>query len=246
MYHDVRELIQWLQRRRHNAKALVIAALLAAFWGLRATEITSLTLGDVLFGQTVVCVVRGKFSKLRQVPSVFVPDWVIEMLEIWWVQRSSAVHGDLSANLLGLNTRTLELHLGNGLKQRRPVTQYIQIEMPDSVHHLRHWFANRLFLKCLPISEIARLLGHASPRTTVRSYLHVVQPFAQSITRIDQNSSLLRPVPLKTLARIMALTVRQTRNVLAKSGIKSQDGFVTFRDIRGLVAEMLVRQQKDV
>jgi len=40
---------------------------------------------------------------------------------------------------------------------------------------MRHWFATQLLIKGVPIAKVSKMLGHASIRTTERSYAHILR-----------------------------------------------------------------------
>jgi integrase len=51
-------------------------------------------------------------------------------------------------------------------------------------HSLRHWFATELLLRGVPVSHVSKLLGHASIRTTEKTYIHFLPYQLDGVTEV--------------------------------------------------------------
>ena len=114
-------------------------------------------------------------------------------VEQWW---SLVYRGDASVPLIGLSVRTLERRIKRAIKMvdQQPRSG----QAADSLHHLRHWYANRLYQHGLPVSDIARLLGHSSPATTMGSYVHVLGTSHIKTTPTIETDETVRYIALAT------------------------------------------------
>jgi len=153
------------------------AAVLMYFFGLRIGEVVRLRIEDmVLRGvRPYLRVWRSKRGKSRLVYAHHVPGKVLEYLIHRRGLRWLAEGKDYRAPFLSAGKveeackkvleRTLMEAFGKaGLSggEGRQVT----------VHSLRHAFANRLMVLGVPLLDISRAMGHSSPDTTIRSYIH--------------------------------------------------------------------------
>lgn len=200
-----------LHQRRYRGEAFVIAVLLAAFWGLRAAEIASLSFGDVLIAGSITLVVRGKGGKQREVPAVCVPAKAHEHIARWW---SLANHGNLAAPFIGLSESKIQRVVARALDRIGVSVANSVGEKADSLHHLRHWYANRLHQHGVPLSDIARLLGHRSPTTTTGSYMHF-----QKHGAITPSTGMQAEMSLVTLAEWCGTSLKHMRHQFRRAQI---------------------------
>lgn len=129
--------------------------ILAAYGGLRISELCSVTTEDVIGDRLSV---RGKGGKTRLVP---IPPVMADEL-----RDTADGHLLLGARGLPINGRVLST-------MQRPV--WAKLGLPDtfSFHSLRHWYVTRLIESGATMPEAAALAGHASLVTT-QGYAAVV------------------------------------------------------------------------
>jgi integrase/recombinase XerD len=148
----------WTGRRDH---ALL---LLAVQTGLRASELTGLSCGDVHLGTGAHVACHGKGRKNRVTP---VTKATAGALRVWLREREAAATSPLFPTSTGRR-------LSRDALERR-LAKYVQIaagdcpsllEKPVTMHVLRHTAAIRLLHAGVDTSVIALWLGHASPTTT--------------------------------------------------------------------------------
>jgi integrase/recombinase XerD len=137
--------------------------------GLRAGEVTRLTVGDIDSAQNIIRVVQAKGRKDR---NVMLPPDVLTLLRTWWPERPTRYDaGKLPT----------ERWIFPGYDRRNPVTprQFSRlfreaaaaanIRKPGlTLHSLRHSFATHLLERGTDIRIIQTLLGHDKLETTAR------------------------------------------------------------------------------
>jgi integrase/recombinase XerC len=125
--------------------------MLAAYAGLRASEIAALERSDMLDADGLV-IVRGKGSKERIVP---MREDVLDAVRLTAPQRSGLVF-----------TRP-DGSPWPGQKVSLYSSKYLHgLGIDATLHQLRHRFATRAYQACSDIRVVQELLGHASPTTT--------------------------------------------------------------------------------
>ncbi len=134
--------------------------------GLRLSELTSLSLGDVSFADATVRVI-GKGNKTRVVP---VGSHALQALQAWLPVRESLPRGSESALFLNqrgaaISPRTVQSRLKNwGIRQGLPGHVH--------PHMLRHSFASHVLQSSGDLRAVQEMLGHASISTT-QVYTHL-------------------------------------------------------------------------
>jgi integrase/recombinase XerC len=134
--------------------------------GLRLSELTSLSLGDVSFADATVRV-TGKGNKTRVVP---VGSHALLALQAWLPVRESLSHRSESALFLNqrgdaISPRTVQSRLKSwGIKQGLPGHVH--------PHMLRHSFASHVLQSSGDLRAVQEMLGHASISTT-QVYTHL-------------------------------------------------------------------------
>lgn len=137
--------------------------------GLRAGEVTRLTVGAIDKAQDIIRVIDGKGRKDR---NVMLPPDVYALLRQWWMERS---------NRHDIGVPRSELWIFPGYGKRQPVTprqfsrlfreaaEAAGIRKPGlTLHSLRHSFATHLHDRGESIRTIQALLGHDKLETTAR------------------------------------------------------------------------------
>lgn len=145
--HLVRQLV------RHAEPRVGFMAMLAAYAGLRASEISRVHGLDLDLGLTgAALTVTGKGGRVRSVP--IVNEGLLERLEAL---------GDCWAFPNGLGS-----HLSPG-----HVCKLLSRAMPDgwTAHKLRHRMATRAYAGTRDLLAVQQLLGHSRPETTQRYVL---------------------------------------------------------------------------
>jgi site-specific recombinase XerD len=153
----------WTGRRDHALLLLVTQT------GLRASELTGLTCGDVHLGTGAHVSCHGKGRKQRITP---LTAGTVAVLRVWLAERA----GQPSQPLFPTRTGT---PLSHDAVQRRLAKHVASAtvacpslaEKKITPHVLRHTAAMRLLHACVDISVIALWLGHEQIDTT-QVYLH--------------------------------------------------------------------------
>lgn len=163
-----REEVRLLLASAPSLKARVMMTISYAC-GLRAGEVTRLTVGAIDKAQDIIRVIDGKGRKDR---NVMLPPEVYDLLRLWWTQRPN--HDDAGVP-------RSEQWIFPGYGDRQPLTprQYSRLfrESVDAagirkpgltLHSLRHSFASHLHDRGESIRTIQALLGHDKLETTAR------------------------------------------------------------------------------
>ena len=134
--------------------------------GLRLSELTSLSLGDVSFADATVRVI-GKGNKTRVVP---VGSHALQALQAWLPVRESLPHRSESGLFLSQRGDAISPRA----VQARLKTWGIKQGLPSHVHPhmLRHSFASHVLQSSGDLRAVQEMLGHASISTT-QVYTHL-------------------------------------------------------------------------
>jgi len=168
----------WTGRRDHAMMVLAIQT------GLRISELTSLSTGDVVLGTGAHVHCVGKGRKERRTPLV---PLTIAVLRAWIAE----LHGSMADPLFP--TATGKALSRDAVEHR--ITCYVSRagETGSSIrtkhvtaHTLRHTAAMRLLLSGVDVTVIALWLGHEQPSTT-NVYLHAdMAQKERAIARVNQ------------------------------------------------------------
>jgi integrase/recombinase XerD len=133
--------------------------------GLRVSELISLRVGDLFFGEGYVRVI-GKGNKQRLVP---ISDLARERISLYLDERKPARSGE---EVLFLNNRGQQLTRVMVFLILKNAAQRADIKQKISPHTLRHSFATHLLEGGAGIRQVQELLGHESILTT-EIYTHL-------------------------------------------------------------------------
>jgi integrase len=166
---------------------------LAAYSGLREGELLGLLWRDVDLERGRVTVQRvwaqgpeGAGHRLRAYPknhsSVRTVDLPAACLRALQEHRRAQVLEKLGAPLwmdqegrVFLTRHGTPLHPGNTVRDLQHDAEKAGLTRRVYPHLLRHSYASHLLKAGRPVTEVSRLLGHASPATTLRVYAHWVR-----------------------------------------------------------------------
>lgn len=153
----------WIGRRDHAMWVLTIQT------GLRISELTGLTCGDLTLGVGAHVHCIGKGRKQRRTPLVPLS---VEVLDTWLVERGGAPTQPLFPTSTGrrLSRDAIERRLAHHIAtaaQQSPSLNGKRV----TAHTLRHTAAMRLLTSGVDITVIALWLGHEQISTT-NIYLH--------------------------------------------------------------------------
>lgn len=154
-----RQVEQFRQRilEEENAKYYCIATI-AAFCGLRISEILAIELNDFNFVTRELIVNRGKGNKMRV---VYMNQKVINAIKKYLKERKS----DSPYLFPSEKSSTGMMHPSSINKVFKKYSDLI------TPHELRHHYATMLISSGFSISEVAAQLGHTNVHTTLR-YSH--------------------------------------------------------------------------
>lgn len=133
--------------------------------GLRVSELVSLRMGDLFFGEGYIRVV-GKGDKQRLVPISAVAR---ERISAYLDERRAKRSGE---EILFLNNRGKQLTRVMIFTILKEAARRAEIDKPLSPHTLRHSFATHLLEGGASIRQVQELLGHESILTT-EIYTHL-------------------------------------------------------------------------
>ena len=133
--------------------------------GLRVSELTSLRLEDLFFGEGYIRVV-GKGDKQRIVP---VSSAARDKIQLYMEVRTPKHHSETTLFLNNRGTPLTRIMVFNIIKQ---AAELAGIDKKISPHTLRHSFATHLLEGGANIRQVQELLGHESIVTT-EIYTHL-------------------------------------------------------------------------
>jgi integrase len=218
---------QILSNTDPNRPEIVIAIILAYFFGIRASEVCDLKIGHLQFGtRPTIYVLKSKGGSSRHVEGIEIPKEVIKHLQNFHSERLDAANGEMSQPLLtNSEGRPLSRQLLSRIWKNAVNLKIIEpLERKEilSFHSIRHACANRWLALQVPLVDIARMLGHRSLETTVRSYIHSFH-FIQK-EQLDRYLSETKPFLVSTrgLADLLDLTPRRVRQICRSANIHFQ------------------------
>lgn len=217
---QVGKILAATTRRPFNAqlrswKKVVCFVHIAAFCGLRFGEICGLTRVNVDLDRRMIRVrhnltvydeLKGPKTKagIRDVP---MPPHVVDLLRHW-------IEADALPNDRGLIFRTSDggrFASGNfSVRHWRPLLKRAGVLVDDDPYHfhaLRHFAASWMIENGLPLTEVARLMGHESYDMTLQVYAHPVGADARRHEVFDRMATVLLPPPSTTATRHAPLSI---------------------------------------
>ena len=136
--------------------------------GLRVTELTSLKLGDLFFGEGYIRVL-GKGSKQRLVP---ISDVARERIMMYLDDRHQLLRTPSDKGILFLNNRGEALSRVMVFNIMRKAVAQAGINKVVSPHTFRHSFATHLLMGGASVRQVQDMLGHSNIVTT-EIYTHI-------------------------------------------------------------------------
>lgn len=124
--------------------------LLAAYQGLRSSEIGALRREDVTIQHMIV---RGKGDKVRVLPTH----------PLVWDDLRELPRGLVSPVPAGLR---VDADTWVSCRTARYLHDRLGVDPAVSLHSLRHWFGTETLRACHDLRVVQELMGHASPTTT--------------------------------------------------------------------------------
>lgn len=201
------------EEKSHLSDNVIIAVLLAFYWGLRLSEIVDLVLGNLVLNSThpYIFVRRGKGRKHRKVLARFIDPWVFDYLK--GIIKKREVDSGIKLSYLLVDEEGGKQNADSISKKFIRTLKQLAIRKDDEDHHLvfhtlRHEYANRVFVLGFKsmflkidtgykdnllddvLLDLARSMGHASPETTVRVYLHCFDYLVHVISKARSDKLL--------------------------------------------------------
>lgn len=139
---------------------------LLAKTGMRRREIYMLDCGDFKFDEGVIHVRFAKGGKERFVP---IPPDMIEKFKEWFEKRK--VKPDTPVFLTRDSNRMKGETIRHELKLRAKAAGISSRVYP---HLFRHSFITEMLRKDVAVAKVARIVGHANPMITMKTYEHLV------------------------------------------------------------------------
>jgi integrase/recombinase XerD len=154
----------WTGRRDHAMLSVAIET------GLRASELTGLTMADLHLGAGAHVSCTGKGRKQRVTP---LSPGTVEVLNTWLAERAGLPAGPVFPTRRGtrLSQDALERRVTHHAITAGRTCPTVRTKNPTA-HTLRHSCAMRLLAKGVDVTVIALWLGHEKVETTYRTYIH--------------------------------------------------------------------------
>jgi site-specific recombinase XerD len=148
--------------------------------GLRLSEGCQIKVTDIDRARGMLHV-RGKGAKDRYVP---LPPPIMPLLEECWLSHRNATWLFPWVGRGARRGRLSDRHVPKGSVQQafRKALKQSKVRKRVSVHSLRHAFATGLLEVGVPLGQIQKWLGHASPKTT-SIYAHLTAQTTQAATQ---------------------------------------------------------------
>jgi site-specific recombinase XerD len=216
---DVQKIVDYFLSQGREGENPLLAFLAGYYFGLRVSEVINLTVDDlVVEGIPTVYIYRSKRDKSRVVEGVEIPHEVLTFFGRLISARLLHTGGDRMA-LLMVNQRGKKLNRQylNAVFARSFQACGIEIsvgEKDSCTHLIRHLCANRWWGLGIPLTDIARKLGHSSAETTLH-YLHI-GPCLQK-TVLERSEKEVCQITDRRLASLMGVTYRRLKQ-MEKSG----------------------------
>jgi integrase/recombinase XerD len=162
---EIEALVASLSNQKHS---LILALAYGA--GLRVSEIVSLRVTDLNFGELTIHLRQAKGKKDR---ITVIPNKLVFGLQALTTGKSGNDYVFASERGGKLTTRTVQAVFAKAAKKAR-------IAKKATFHSLRHSFATHLLENGVDVRYVQELLGHANIRTT-QLYTKVTNPMLKNI-----------------------------------------------------------------
>ena len=153
---------------------LLYPAIISLFYstGIRKSELLSLNIDDWDSSKSILKVYGSKSGKDRIVP---VPEVAWSCLQNYILERNNLILKlGLNQKALFVNRRGSRVNGTQLLVQFKRIAKRANVEKA-TIHMFRHSCATGLIEEGVPLPQVQKILGHASPQTTNR-YLSVSGP----------------------------------------------------------------------
>lgn len=160
-----------MERGAHTEAQARAVLLLMLQAGLRISEVSALNVSDITLSQKkgMVIIRRGKWGSQREVPLNLD---VRDALKVWMEVRPKVPTG----SLFGLTKDALD-----DIVRKAAYAGRVENVHP---HRLRHTFALNLINAGVPITQVARLLGHKHIEQTMRYTVPSEDQLASAVERV--------------------------------------------------------------
>ncbi|MCP4826891.1 MAG: tyrosine-type recombinase/integrase, partial [Shimia sp.] len=157
---EVVRLLTVTTNRKHRALLMTTYGA-----GLRVSEVTQLKVSDIDSQRMCLRIIQGKGQKDRYVP---LSERLLQELRAYWRRYRPALW--LFPGLFTDRPMSRDAASDAFVKAKRKAA----ITKSGAIHLLRHSWATHMLEAGTDLVDIQRLMGHRSPRTTMR-YLHIAQ-----------------------------------------------------------------------
>ncbi len=198
------------------------AASIGYYFGLRISEVCNLCIGHLWIGSSpITFVLKSKGGKSRSVEGIDLPTEVLQFMERLRAARLHQTQGDLSKPLLATPggqpiTRQLLSRQWRDAVRRTEIDE-ISKQTYSVFHSLRHACVNRWLALGIPLVEIARMLGHSSIDTSIRSYTHSFHFLQKGY--LEEFSIRQKELRFTStgVAKLLGVTPRRARQILSEN-----------------------------
>lgn len=162
---EIRSVLSIVDRRKKSGKMLYVMMLLASVYGLRSSDIRTLTISSINWKENVIALNQHKTMNYLQLPLTI--EVKLALLD-YMKNARPPVHDDhvFIRLLLPHEPYSDENHFSGKVRACFHLAGIDIHHKHAGLHSLRHSLASSLMSDSTPISEIATILGHTSIQST--------------------------------------------------------------------------------